>query len=313
MDRFDARKATIDLVTAFVNNNSLKAQELPALLSEVYSAVAGFDDMPVDAPVKVSKSVAQPETPITAPAPEPVIENEKTNSTPAVSVKESLRDRNYIVSMITGEKMKTLARHLRRHGLDEHKYRERYNLPNDYPMVAPAYSELRRSVAKKMSLGRVGRKNLSDAKLPLSSDVVNSAPVKAGEVKVKAKSNKVEKPKAGKATGMAPGPKTPTSSLPSAPKKGRSAKSAADAVTPKITSQETAQISAPAPAPVKKVGRPATAKSKLSPTIKKAAPAAAKATTKESKAVLTPSTPQMTSLEVAADAKADRRKLKPVF
>ncbi len=48
MDQFDARQATLDLVTAFVNNNSLKAQELPALLSDVFGAIAGFDEVKAD-------------------------------------------------------------------------------------------------------------------------------------------------------------------------------------------------------------------------------------------------------------------------
>ena len=49
---------------------------------------------------------------------------------------------------------KTLKRHLSRHGLTPDQYRARYKLPADYPMVAPAYSEARREVAKRLGLGR---------------------------------------------------------------------------------------------------------------------------------------------------------------
>ena len=34
------------------------------------------------------------------------------------------------------------------------QYRTRWNLPADYPMVAPAYAEKRRELAKKIGLGR---------------------------------------------------------------------------------------------------------------------------------------------------------------
>lgn len=110
MDQFDARQATLDLVTAFVNNNSLKAQELPALLSDVFGAIAGFDEVKADsaasqdaAPVEAQR---QPEA-VPALAPEPVAEKSKEEPQAAVSVEASLADPNYIISMITGERLKT--------------------------------------------------------------------------------------------------------------------------------------------------------------------------------------------------------------
>ena len=56
--------------------------------------------------------------------------------------------------MIDGKPYKTLRRHLSTNGLTPEQYRERYNLKADYPMVAPAYSEARRAMAKKIGLGR---------------------------------------------------------------------------------------------------------------------------------------------------------------
>lgn len=233
MDKFDARQATLDLVTAFVNNNSLKSQELPALLSEVYGAIAGFGGKAVEIMLSDKASTAPQDVSTIASVLEPVIESENANFKAAVTIEESLRDRNFIVSMITGEKMKTLARHLRRHGLDEQQYRERYNLPKDYPMVAPAYSELRRSVAKKMSLGRVGRTNLSVAKHSASETVAKSTPAKGGAVKAEAKPKKAVKPKmvesrtpstktkADKDASKVANAKAPVSSLPKVPKKFR--------------------------------------------------------------------------------------------
>jgi predicted transcriptional regulator len=71
-----------------------------------------------------------------------------------VSVRKSLGSKDHILSMIDGKPYKSLKRHLSRHGLTPDDYRSRYNLPSSYPMVAPAYSEQRREVAKRLGLGR---------------------------------------------------------------------------------------------------------------------------------------------------------------
>ena len=48
-----------------------------------------------------------------------------------------------------------LKRHLRtRHELSADQYKRRWNLPSDYPMTAPNYSERRSQFAKKIGLGR---------------------------------------------------------------------------------------------------------------------------------------------------------------
>lgn len=74
--------------------------------------------------------------------------------TPAVSARKSLASRDHIISMIDGKPYRTLTRHLGTHGLTADEYRARYNLPASYPMTAPAYSEQRREMAKKIGLGR---------------------------------------------------------------------------------------------------------------------------------------------------------------
>ncbi|SEJ19485.1 transcriptional regulator, MucR family [Sphingomonas sp. OV641] len=73
---------------------------------------------------------------------------------PAVSVRKSLADPDFIVSLIDGKKYRSLRRHLNAHGLSPEDYRQRYGLKPDYPMVAPGYSAARRDVAKKLGLGR---------------------------------------------------------------------------------------------------------------------------------------------------------------
>lgn len=73
---------------------------------------------------------------------------------PAVSVRKSLGSPEHIISMIDGKPYRALRRHLSTHGLTPEEYRARYNLKPDYPMVAPAYSETRRAMAKQIGLGR---------------------------------------------------------------------------------------------------------------------------------------------------------------
>ena len=64
------------------------------------------------------------------------------------------RLRDHVISLIDGKPYRTLRRHLSTHGLTPEDYRRRYGLKADYPMVAEAYSESRRAMAKVIGLGR---------------------------------------------------------------------------------------------------------------------------------------------------------------
>ena len=65
--------------------------------------------------------------------------------------------KDYIVCLEDGKKFKSLKRHLNTlYGLTPEQYREKWGLPRDYPMVAPAYAAARSDLAKNMGLGRRG-------------------------------------------------------------------------------------------------------------------------------------------------------------
>ncbi len=84
--------------------------------------------------------------------------------TPAVTARKSLASPDHIISMIDGKPYKTLRRHLTTNGMTPAEYRERYGLKADYPMVAPTYSEARRTMAKSIGLGRkLGQTNAGKA------------------------------------------------------------------------------------------------------------------------------------------------------
>jgi predicted transcriptional regulator len=121
---------TADIVSAHVSNNSIAVGDLPALIQNVHDALAGLGQE--------------------APAPEPKRE-------PAVPVRASVKP-DYIVCLEDGKRLKMLRRHLlTNYQMTPEQYRAKWNLPADYPMVAPNYTEQRRSLAKKIGLGTRGR------------------------------------------------------------------------------------------------------------------------------------------------------------
>jgi predicted transcriptional regulator len=123
-----------EIVSAYVSNNSVPASELPALLAEVHSAI-----------VRVASGTV-------APTPEA--------AKPAVPPKKSITN-EYIVCLEDGRKFKSLKRHLRtQYNMSPEQYREKWNLPPDYPMVAPAYAKARSALAKQMGLGQQRRRRV---------------------------------------------------------------------------------------------------------------------------------------------------------
>ena len=124
---------TADIVSAHVSNNSVAVSDLPLLIQNVHSALSNLN---------------APEAPAAPPQ-------------PAVSIRSSIKP-DYVVCLEDGKKLKMLKRHLMtRYNMTPDDYRRKWGLPADYPMVAPNYAEQRRTLAKKIGLGRKPR-----AKIP---------------------------------------------------------------------------------------------------------------------------------------------------
>ena len=122
---------TADIVSAHVSNNNVTVTDLPLLIQNVHGALNSLGDALV----------------------EPEIRPE-----PAVSIRSSIKP-DYVVCLEDGKKLKMLKRHLMTHyQLTPDQYRAKWNLPSDYPMVAPNYAEQRRTLAKKIGLGTQRRK-----------------------------------------------------------------------------------------------------------------------------------------------------------
>ena len=120
---------TADVVMAYVSNNPVPSADLNELIASVHRSLSGL--------------TGQAGTELTA-------EPQK----PAVPVKRSVTP-DFIISLEDGKKFRSLKRHLQtKYGMTPAEYREKWNLPSDYPMVAPKYSEERSELAKKLGLGR---------------------------------------------------------------------------------------------------------------------------------------------------------------
>ena len=66
---------------------------------------------------------------------------------PAVNPKRSVFPDLTFVSLEDGRKFKSMKRHLGLLGMTPDEYRAKWDLPRDYPMVAPSYSNALRQHA----------------------------------------------------------------------------------------------------------------------------------------------------------------------
>ena len=116
---------TTEIVSSYVSKNEMSASELPKMIQDVYRALVSVGSGNV----------------------------EMENLQPAVPIKKSVFP-DYIVCLEDGKKLKMLKRHLMTaYGMTTEEYRERWNLPADYPMVAPNYAKRRSGLAKQIGLG----------------------------------------------------------------------------------------------------------------------------------------------------------------
>ena len=120
---------TADIVAAHVSNNSVAISDIPLVIRSVHEALAGLSSK-------------------TEPEAEP--------QQPAVPVRASVKP-DHIVCLEDGKKLTMMRRYLMtKFGMTPDEYRAKWNLPKDYPMVAPNYSERRRVLAKEIGLGSKG-------------------------------------------------------------------------------------------------------------------------------------------------------------
>jgi predicted transcriptional regulator len=198
---------TADIVASHVANNNVATNDLPSLISNVYSALSGLNSA--------------------APSKQPEQE-------PAVSIRSSIKP-DYLVCLEDGKKLKMLKRHLMTHyQMTPSDYRAKWKLPADYPMVAPNYAAQRRKLAHDIGLGRKA------APAPKAAAPVKAAPVAAKAEAAPAKATPAKAaapvaPKAKRAPAKAKAPaaaKPKAAAAPAAPKAKRAPAKAKAAETP---------------------------------------------------------------------------------
>ena len=118
-------QATAEVVAAYVRTNQVFAAALPDLIRQVHMTLTDLGG---------ERSTG------------PKIE-------PRVPIKKSVTP-NYVVCLDCGQKRKVLRGHVKvAHQMTLNDYLRKWNLPADYPVVAPMYSARRSVLAKHFGLG----------------------------------------------------------------------------------------------------------------------------------------------------------------
>src|SRR5271170_8492422 len=115
-------------MAAFVANNAVPRADLPALFEGLHAALKRLADGG-----EVALAVIEPPT-------------------PAVPIRKSVTP-DYLICLDDGKRFKSLRRHLATLGMTPEQYRQKWNLPSDYPMVASNYAAQRSALAKTSGLG----------------------------------------------------------------------------------------------------------------------------------------------------------------
>ena len=138
-------KLSAEIAKAYVSKNSLSPTDIGKIVRDVHDTLRGLGHPPRVVNLATS---------------------------PAVPVGRSI-SHDHIVCLEDGKKFRSLKRHLAvHHALTPEQYRERWNLPRDYPMIPPDYAAVRSQIAKavvyktaappKLSRGEVRRSPVRD-------------------------------------------------------------------------------------------------------------------------------------------------------
>ena len=121
-------KHTSEIVSAYVTAKDVSLAEMPDIIQTV------FDSLSDTAYPTHIESEVRPD--------------------PAVPIEDSLRD-DLIICLEDGLPFQSLKRHLRvKYNMTPEDYRKKWDLPADYPMVAPDYAKRRSALAKRSGLGK---------------------------------------------------------------------------------------------------------------------------------------------------------------
>jgi predicted transcriptional regulator len=135
-------EATAGIIAAFVGNNRVESAALPGLISDVQTSLR-----------KIIAPMHDDHDPLV----------------PAVPIKDSIRP-DYLICLEDGKRVKMLKPYLLRHfGMTPDDYRNRWGLPQSYPMTPPNLSAQRSQLSKILRDQQLerARQKASGAKPPL--------------------------------------------------------------------------------------------------------------------------------------------------
>ncbi|UTP38251.1 MucR family transcriptional regulator [Phenylobacterium sp. LH3H17] len=133
--------ATVGIVSAYLSRNSVAPVDLPNLVQLIHRAIAA-----------ACRGSGVPPSMV---------------QTPAVAIRKSITP-EHLICLEDGRRFKSLKRHLRtKFNLSPDQYRAKWNLPTDYPMVAPSSAAARSLHARSVGQGRGGRR---PADAPVEAD-----------------------------------------------------------------------------------------------------------------------------------------------
>jgi len=125
-DRAELLALASQIVSAHFANNRVATDDVPDLITAVYQALSNLGCV-------AETSVA---------------------AEPAVPVKRSVMA-GHLVCLECGKHFSMLKRHLATdHQLTPEQYRQKWELPASYPVVAPNYAKIRSALAKEVGLGK---------------------------------------------------------------------------------------------------------------------------------------------------------------
>lgn len=126
--RDDLLRMAVDVVAAYLSNNQVSTTQIPEIINNVFNSLTSLEVETVETTTEAPK--------------------------PATSIRKSVTP-EYLICLEDGKKLKMLKRHLRtNYNMSPEDYRAKWNLPPDYPMVAPNYARQRSEFAKKIGLGK---------------------------------------------------------------------------------------------------------------------------------------------------------------
>ena len=118
---------TVGIVASYVEANKISSTDLPDLIGAVHAALGGVGEAPAEPTVAAKLTAAQ--------------------------IRKSITP-DQLVSFEDGKGYRMLKRHLAVLGLTPDAYRQKWGLPENYPMTAATYSAVRSEMATRIGLGR---------------------------------------------------------------------------------------------------------------------------------------------------------------